>query len=87
MYIYVRCLCGFPIGQLYPAFLQMCKEHNEAIKQGKLAHDTPIGYILDELGLKKRCCRVHIMTCEQFNSYYWNGQGSDSIPLTYSASK
>jgi DNA-directed RNA polymerase subunit N (RpoN/RPB10) len=87
MYIYVRCLCGYPIGQLYGAFTQMCKEHKLAVKQGKIAPDAPIGYILDELNVKKRCCRTHMMTCEQFNNYYWDGCGSDNIPLTYSASK
>jgi DNA-directed RNA polymerase subunit N (RpoN/RPB10) len=72
-----------PIAHLYPAFLIMCEEHRAQIESGKLPPSAPIGYILDELGLTKQCCRTHIMTCEEFKNYYYTTSKPFRAPTIY----
>lgn len=65
MYPYVVCFCGRPIAHLFPTFLAMLEEHSHS------AHaNEPIGYILDQLGLTRECCRARIMTGAEFRYYY-----------------
>ncbi|MFA7254379.1 MAG: hypothetical protein WC107_07590 [Patescibacteria group bacterium] len=85
MYVYVRCFCGMPIGHLYPAFLIMCEEHNKKIAHGELPPSASIGYILDQLGLSRMCCRARIMTCEEFKNYYYGTSAPFRAPTVYSA--
>jgi DNA-directed RNA polymerase subunit N (RpoN/RPB10) len=65
MYPYVTCFCGCPLGHLYPAFRAMCAKHRRGPNP-----DAPIGYILDQLNIRKECCRVRIMTGSEFKDYY-----------------
>lgn len=65
MYPYVTCFCGRPIGHLYTAFRALCAKHQRGPHP-----EAPIGYILDQLGLTKECCRVRIMTGAEFKDYY-----------------
>lgn len=65
MYPYITCFCGRPLGHLYPAFRALCAKHQHGARAAE-----PIGYILDQLGLNKECCRVRIMTGAEFKDYY-----------------
>ena len=51
MIIPVRCFsCGKPIGHLWEEFLQKTKNKQERVKE-----------TLDELGLKRYCCRAALL--------------------------
>lgn len=79
MYPNIVCFCGFPLGQLYDAFLAMLAKHREGKNIGHSPNE-PIGYILDQLGITKTCCRTRIMTNMEFKNYYSIDNGSKLAP-------
>jgi DNA-directed RNA polymerase subunit N (RpoN/RPB10) len=73
--------CGEDLGCLSPAFQELQKYHNEkCLKQNTQIDPScvelkpeiikPVGYILDTLGLKKRCCRTHMISYVDFDNIY-----------------
>ena len=78
MYPCVTCFCGRPIAHLYPAFMAMLAQHRASPR----AHE-PIGYILDELGLTRECCRARIMTNAEFKHYYNESNPANIVPTIH----
>jgi len=70
MYPNVVCFCGRPIGHLHAAFLAMLAKHNTGAYGPSINPGDPIGYILDQLGITKICCRTRIMTSMEFKNFY-----------------
>jgi DNA-directed RNA polymerase subunit N (RpoN/RPB10) len=72
--------CGEMLGELYE-FVRIVKEQyykeiqeRERIHPEKLGlHPTaasPIGFILDSVGIKKRCCRMHMVGYTDFDTLH-----------------
>ncbi len=70
MIIPIRCMnCGKPIADLYRKYqerLKMRKGNKNDIStiyiDGTSIPDTPEKQTLDELGLRRECCRKHFLT-------------------------
>lgn len=73
--------CAEDLGCLFPAFQELQKRHNERCLKKNSDIDPscaelkpeviePLGYILNMLGLKKRCCRMHMMAYIDFDNIY-----------------
>ncbi|MCK9603999.1 MAG: hypothetical protein M0R66_06555 [Candidatus Omnitrophica bacterium] len=75
MYPNIVCFCGCPLGHLYNAFRAACIKH----RAGPHARE-PIGYILDDLGITKDCCRARMMTNMEFKSFYYVPDPSGLAP-------
>ena len=56
---------------MYRAYIAACIKH----RNGPRANE-PIGYILDEFGLTKECCRTRMMSIEEFKNHYYSGTPS-----------
>jgi DNA-directed RNA polymerases I, II, and III subunit RPABC5 len=72
----VRCMtCGKVIGDKYSYYLQKTKEDvsDDIIKNttidmnAKYVKKTKEGEVMDELGLKRYCCRRHFLTHVDIN--------------------
>lgn len=72
----VRCMtCGKVIGDKYAYYLQKTKEDvsDDIIKNttidmnAKYVKKTKEGEVMDELGLKRYCCRRHFLTHVDIN--------------------
>jgi len=71
MIIPIRCVsCNTVIAGKYEAYVELVKEYREAIgqKENEMLYLTsttvkaPEGKALDDLGIKKMCCRRHMLT-------------------------
>jgi DNA-directed RNA polymerases I, II, and III subunit RPABC5 len=70
MIIPVRCVtCGKVIGDLYQSYLKQTKNYTEEHgdvntidMKSKNIKKTKKGEVMDSLGLKRYCCRRHILT-------------------------
>ena len=70
MIIPVRCMtCGKVIGDLYQEYLKRTKDYtdehtelNTIDMNSKVVQKTKKGVFMDELGLKRYCCRRHLLT-------------------------
>ena len=70
MIIPVRCMtCGKVIGDLYQEYLKRTKDYtdehtelNTIDMNSKVVQKTKKGIVMDELGLKRYCCRRHLLT-------------------------
>jgi len=70
MIIPVRCMtCGKVIGDLYQEYLKRTKDYtdehtelNTIDMNSKVVQKTKKGVVMDELGLKRYCCRRHLLT-------------------------
>ena len=70
MIIPVRCMtCGKVIGNLYQEYLKRTKDYtdehtelNTIDMNSKVVQKTKKGVVMDELGLKRYCCRRHLLT-------------------------
>lgn len=78
---YIVCpSCGCPLGDKADIFNEMykdmvnkiLKERNTNIMQADIDSglQIPCGEILDQLDIKKICCRTHMITPEIFSRYY-----------------
>ena len=69
MIIPVRCMtCGKVIGDLYQEYLKRTKDYtdehtelNTIDMNSKVVQKTKKGVVMDELGLKRYCCRRHLL--------------------------
>lgn len=70
MIIPVRCVsCNTVIGGKWESYLKLVEKYRKELKQGNdmvyltaTTTATAEGKALDELGLKKMCCRRHLLT-------------------------
>lgn len=74
MIIPIRCMnCGNPLANLWRFYEKRVKELKGGTNTGPLYMDgtTPIvtveGQVLDELNLKRYCCRKHLLTHTDLN--------------------
>jgi DNA-directed RNA polymerases I, II, and III subunit RPABC5 len=75
MIIPVRCMtCGKVIGDLYSEYLRRTKDYtdehgeiNTIDMNSKNVKKTKKGLVMDELGLKRLCCKRHILTHVDLN--------------------
>jgi len=74
MIIPIRCMnCGNPLANLWRFYEKRVKELKGGANTGPLYMDgtTPIvtveGQVLDELNLKRYCCRKHLLTHTDLN--------------------
>ena len=77
MYPPIRCFCGRALGDyiaLYESMVAMELKRHPNVTPAKLralvGQNTPIGHILDALGLRLECCRMHMITFARFYDYY-----------------
>jgi DNA-directed RNA polymerase subunit N len=61
--------CGKVIGDLYQEYLKRTKDYtdehtelNTIDMNSKVVQKTKKGVVMDELGLKRYCCRRHLLT-------------------------
>ena len=70
MIIPIRCMtCGKVIGDLYQEYLKRTTDYtdehtelNTIDMNSKVVQKTKKGVVMDELGLKRYCCRRHLLT-------------------------
>lgn len=71
MIIPIRCMnCGIPLADLWRYYQKRIREErgtaatntNAVYIDGTTIPDTPENKVLNELGLKRYCCRKHLLT-------------------------
>ena len=79
MFPYVTCGCGYDLASIYPLWAEIRKKRlvakygnvtDRAMIQAASDLSVEFGDVLNDLGVRRVCCRTKLLTQMQFRDYY-----------------